>query len=116
MSTTITLPWPPSLNAYYRTVRGRILISSEGREYRTRVLGKCLVQRVQPVSGRLEVFIQAFPPDRRARDLDNLQKGLLDAITHAKVWTDDSDIDDLRIKREPVTAGGKVIVNIRSIA
>jgi Holliday junction resolvase RusA-like endonuclease len=34
----ITLPWPPSVNGYWRKWRGRMVISVEGRKYREAVI------------------------------------------------------------------------------
>lgn len=113
---SLILPWPPTVNTYYRHVGHRVLISARGRDYQIKVLGKVLVNRVQKHEGRLAVSIEAFPPTRRMCDLDNLFKSLLDSLTQARVWDDDSQIDDLSIKRCAVTKGGKVVVNIRSIA
>ncbi|MEY4713325.1 MAG: hypothetical protein RIS88_2775 [Pseudomonadota bacterium] len=44
-------------------------------------------------------------PDRRRRDLDNTLKATQDAMTHAGIWDDDSQIDDLRIVRKRDAAG-----------
>ena len=49
--------------------------------------------------GRLYVTITAYQPDNRRRDLDNLPKAILDALQHAGVYEDDSQIDELRIGR-----------------
>jgi crossover junction endodeoxyribonuclease RusA len=43
--------------------------------------------------------MDAFPPDRRRRDLDNIQKPVLDALQHAGVYEDDSQIDLLVTRR-----------------
>ena len=93
----ISLPWPPSVNRYWRSVMGRVLISAEGRSYRTLVASECLIQRVRGTAGPLAVSIVAHAPDGRRRDLDNLLKAPLDALTHAGAWGDDSQISDLRI-------------------
>jgi crossover junction endodeoxyribonuclease RusA len=45
------------------------------------------------------LVIQAWLPDRRRRDLDNLLKAVQDALAHAGVYDDDSQIVDLRIRR-----------------
>lgn len=108
------LPYPPSLNSYYRTFRGRVLISKKGREYRKSVL------RIIGLSGtglaeRLSVIVYAYMPDNRRRDLDNTQKAILDSLTHAGVWLDDSQIDELHIIRKPVEKGGRVVVIISII-
>lgn len=111
----IELPWPPSNNTYYRRVGAKTLISAAGREYARTVAGLCRASRVRRHDGRLRVVITACPPDRRRRDLDNLLKGLLDALTHGGAWEDDSQIDDLRIVRGPVNVGGAVRVSIEVI-
>lgn len=119
--TAITLPYPPSLNTYWRSVRGRVLISAKGRSYRTQVAQTVMVARQSgdvsawPILQRLAVRIDAAPPDRRKRDLDNITKALLDALTHAGVWLDDSQIDDLRIVRQPHMSGGQVTVTVTPI-
>ena len=95
---TLTLPWPPSVNKYWRTFQGRMIISAEGRSYRKAVADQVLIQRgAKHYTGKLRVQIEAFRPDNRRRDLDNLLKAVLDGCTHAGVWEDDSNIVDLRI-------------------
>ncbi|MCG7044530.1 RusA family crossover junction endodeoxyribonuclease, partial [Pseudomonas aeruginosa] len=64
----------------------------------------------------VRVVIHASPPDRRKRDLDNLLKGLLDSLTKAGAWDDDGLVDDLRIVRGEVKAGGEVLVTIEALA
>ncbi len=106
---TFDLPWPPSVNHYWRTWKNRHLISKEGRAYRTTVAG---LLSPCPLAGRLSVAVQAFPPDRRVRDLDNLLKSLLDALQHAGVYGDDSQIDRILIERGEVDKPGWVRVNV----
>jgi crossover junction endodeoxyribonuclease RusA len=106
-----TLPWPPTVNNYWRhKVIGRlatVYVSREGMQYR-KAVNLCLMQlgiKTYGLEGNLKVEIEVYPPDRRKRDLDNLLKSLLDALTHAQVWKDDSQISDLRIYRNPMIAG-----------
>ena len=108
----LTLPWPPSVNHYYRRVGARTLISREGRRYRSRICA-ILKDRITTVfEGRVRMDIDAHPPDRRRRDLDNITKALLDALEHAGVYEDDSQIDRLQIERCSVVPRGQVIVRI----
>lgn len=115
----IKLPFPPSTNQYYRSIRMgkgvRTLISEKGRQYRDAVVGECCIAHLTNtlLGGRLAVKITLCPPDRRKRDLDNFNKGLLDALTHAGLWGDDSQIDDLHNLRGPVVKGGHVLVEVR---
>jgi crossover junction endodeoxyribonuclease RusA len=109
----LELPFPPTVNQYYRNVNGRTLISKQGRDYRQEVMR--LIGKVEePIKERVSVRIFAYMPDNRRRDIDNLNKSLLDAITHSGVWLDDSQIDDLHITREPaIIKGGtiKIVIN-----
>jgi len=106
MKTTLmfTLPFPPSVNTYYRTYLGRMLISRKGREYRRAVLAEIIRQKVTQGLGdaRLALTIGCHRGDRRKYDLDNLLKGLLDAMQHAGLFDDDGQIDDLMIVRSDV--------------
>jgi len=106
------LPYPPSVNHYWRRVGRRTLISREGRQYRERVCALLAARGTKPLTGRLEVVVHVFAPDRRRRDLDNAMKGLLDSLEHAGVYRDDSQIDRLVIQRGEIVPGGKVIVEI----
>lgn len=62
--------------------------------------------RAQGFGGaRLTVALVAYPPDRRARDLDNILKAALDALQHAQAFDDDSQIDRLIVDRGEVRKG-----------
>ena len=111
----LVLPWPPTVNTYYRNVNGKTLISEKGRQYRAAVADQVLIQRgAKQFAGRLAVAIVAHVPDQRRRDLDNLLKSTLDAMTHAGVWLDDEQIDDVRITRGPI--GGMLRVTVQEVS
>ena len=114
----LTLPWPPSVNTIWRRVGSLTLLSEKGRQYRQSVADQVLIQRVAGKlndSDRLAVAIEAHAPDKRRRDLDNLPKAVLDALTHAKVWGDDSQIDKLLILRRANKKGGALVVTIQKL-
>lgn len=107
------LPYPPSVNHYYRRVGPRTLISREGRRFREHVTSVLAGLGLKPMDGPLEVHIDVFPPDRRRRDLDNVQKALLDAMEHGGVYHDDSQIKKFVAEMHGVVPGGKVVVAIQ---
>jgi crossover junction endodeoxyribonuclease RusA len=101
--TTLTLPFPPSVNTYWRMVRGRMLISKAGREYRQAVQDTALVSRWDGWGpAKVAVEIIAWLPDNRRRDADNLFKAPLDALAHAGLYDDDSQIIRLSIQKAGV--------------
>lgn len=115
---TLTLPYPPSTNTYYRSLRkgpmaGRVLISEKGRNYREAVKRSVGFTHAAQ-NGRLSVGITLFPPDRRRRDVDNCLKALLDSLTHAGVWDDDNQIKKLSIEMTD-RIEGKVEISIEVI-
>lgn len=114
--TEFELPWPPSVNHYYRRVGDRTLISRAGRRFREQVRRILSDRGIRPAQGRLAISIEVFPPDRRRRDLDNLLKSLIDSIQHGGAFPDDSRIVWLLAQRDRVVPGGKVVVAIRDLA
>ena len=66
----IVLPFPPSLNRYWRSVNGRVLISKDGREFREHVSMLALGGK-WPKFGqeRVSVHIEAWMPDKRCLKL-----------------------------------------------
>lgn len=111
----LELPFPPSVNTYWRNFNGRMLISKKGREYRQAVADQVLIQRgARHYQGKIKMTIEAWRPDERKRDLDNLLKAPLDALTHAGVYLDDHLIVHLSIFWAD-DKGGKLKVKIEEI-
>jgi crossover junction endodeoxyribonuclease RusA len=115
----LVLPYPPSVNRYWRNLPGsRVVISAEGRQYRAQVIADVAARRARdrnmPRTLHLPVAVsvRVHAPDRRVRDLDNLPKAVLDALTHARVWEDDSLVDELHLYRCAPMRGGSIAVSI----
>ncbi|HFP9448323.1 TPA: crossover junction endodeoxyribonuclease RusA [Raoultella ornithinolytica] len=109
----ISLPWPPSNNRYYRHNRGRTHISAEGQAYRDSV-GRIIKESMLDIglATPLKIRIECHMPDRRRRDLDNLQKAVFDALTKSGFWLDDQQVDDYRVKRMSIVKGGRLDLTI----
>ena len=108
----LELPYPPSVNHYWRHYRGRTLISRGGRAFRDAVRAALAKAGTKPLPGPLAVAVEIYPPDRRRRDIDNVQKALLDALEHGGAFHDDSQIVWLLTEKAQVVPGGKTIVRI----
>lgn len=112
----LVLPWPPSSNTYWRRNGPRYFITAAGIAYRQQVaiLGREWRDRFAKEQ-RVSVIVEAYPPDKRRRDVDNIFKCLLDSMQWAKIYVDDSQIDRLFVERKAVEPPGKVIVSIDEI-
>jgi Holliday junction resolvase RusA-like endonuclease len=111
----LELPFPPSVNHYYRRVGTRTLISREGRRYREKVCASLAFMGVKTLIGTIHMEIELYPPDRRRRDIDNVQKALLDALQHGGLYADDSQIVKLNIERRKCVPGGRTIVRLKEV-
>ena len=114
MNITLELPWPPSVNHYYRHVGPRVLISKDGRKYRETV-ARITRRAANPTfCAPVDVDIGLYPPDNRRRDADNSLKSLLDALTCAGVYEDDSLIQKLTVtKNKARPPDGLAIIRIK---
>jgi crossover junction endodeoxyribonuclease RusA len=109
----VELPYPPSVNHYWRRVGHRTIISREGRRFREAVVATLAGLPGRPLVGGLAVEVDIYPPDRRRRDLDNVLKALLDALEHGGAYADDGQIVRLEVTRREPVEGGKTVVRVK---
>jgi crossover junction endodeoxyribonuclease RusA len=105
----LTLPWPPSVNNYWKPSkqRGGMYITAHGLAFRKAVHDCVLDQlgKYPKIPHMVSICVEAFPPTRRHYDIDNGLKALLDSITKAGVWLDDNQVEELYIIRRDTIAG-----------
>ena len=118
----LSLPWPPSMNRYWMPIPGGrgMTLTRDARQYRKlaadavqKVLGSCQSDYI--FHGRVRLDVELRAPDRRNRDLDNHLKAIQDAMTHCSIWKDDSQIDELTVRRGQVFPGGKAEIIITEL-
>ena len=109
----LSLPWPISINAYWKS---RILtrcgappivstyVTAAGVKFQKQVLAAVIEQLGQhsPLHGRLKVSMRFYQPSARKCDISNYVKTTEDALTKARVWIDDEQIDEEHIYRMPI--------------
>lgn len=116
----LVLPFPPSVNTYWRApnkgpLAGRHLVSADGRKYQSAACAAIIEQLrrlPKPSTEQAAVEITLYPPDARRRDLDNYNKALFDALTHAGIWEDDSQVKRMLVEWGPVVPKGRVEITI----
>lgn len=90
----IELPFPPSVNAIYKPTNKKIYATKELKEYKKKV--KSIVQAHMRKNSLCKITVPVkmecvlYEPNKRIRDLNNLKKSLLDALTFSKLWEDDN--------------------------
>src|SRR6056300_1078289 len=105
---------PLSMNATYRTWKGRILISKKGREFKKEIEKEIECYTNKKIIGNIKMSIEYFFKDRRCRDIDNYQKVLIDCMKNV-LFEDDKMIDELYLKKHIGCGFNKIIININKI-
>lgn len=108
----LELPYPPSVNRYWRHNRGRTHLSKEGRDYQKAVEVCARAQTISEITENVELTINVNPPDRRRRDCDNILKGVLDGLQKGGVLRDDSQVKKLTVEMHEPVRGGRCHVSI----
>lgn len=107
-------PYPPTVNHCWGRAGKAVFLSAKYKAFLNDV---ALVVAGTRLRQGDEYFLElsVTPPDRRKRDLDNVFKPILDALTRCCVWQDDSAVCFLTARRnEPskTNAGVKVLVGV----
>ena len=111
------LPFPPSVNALYRAVGGRSILSAAYRAWKIEA-GKVLnSQRPRKFIGPVSVEVTLCPPNKRRRDIDNAGfKAVLDLlVSHQIIQGDDSTVVR-SIKASWVESGPACTVFVEEVA
>jgi crossover junction endodeoxyribonuclease RusA len=114
---TVRLPYPPSVNDYWKFNRsfGSVYIAKEGKVFRENVLIEWRRQTGDVTFGgghRLAMRVEVVFPDKRDRDLDNILKATLDALQYAGAYQNDKHIKLLIVENSRVESPGWIDVTI----
>ena len=128
----LTLPWPQSVNHYKKV--GGLIRTKTGKMFQKRVntnetnlfyyqVWMRVKPRIPPEGflfrndGTIRLYLEVdlHPPHTKRYDADNYLKVLLDSLTNAKVWADDSQVHRLLVEKKTMVEGGQVIVRISEL-
>lgn len=115
MIAEFTLPYPPSANHYLARTRRGVRTTEQTQRFKQECARRLRGTPHERFCGPVRVEVLANPPDHARRDLDNMLKVTLDAMTAAGVWKDDSQIDMLTIQRGPMVPGGVLFVRVTAL-
>ena len=110
----VTLPWPPSVNHYWAARGKGRYIAPHARAWHREAWSILRAHRCR-YTGPVALYMFAYPPDRRRRDLDNLLKAVQDALVAARVIEDDYQVAELHVVRRPPEPPGRVRVVVEPI-
>lgn len=109
----LILPLPPSVNRMYRAVRGRVLLSAQGRQYKEACALAAVAQiGTDPMEGPLKLRADFY---MNRGDLDNRAKALMDSL-QGSAYFNDSQIAEIHAVRHLTKAMHRVEVEITEIA
>jgi crossover junction endodeoxyribonuclease RusA len=114
----LTLPLPPSINSYHRSVVlrggvGKVLISATGRRWRKQAMTIAQMQAgaTRPIDGDVRVRVRVYFQDRR-RDLGNVEKPLSDLL-EGIAYANDRQISDMHYTRHIDRGNPRVEVEVQ---
>ena len=120
-----TMPYPPSLNVYWRNFRGRMVLSSEAKKYKSSVseLFKELYEgavdrpdgglQALPTKKMVGLKIDVYRP-RKSGDLDNTLKAILDSMS-GHLYEDDRQVIEIHAKRHDDKDNPRVEIAVRFV-
>ena len=117
METSMVIPaLPPTVNHYWGQNGTRKFLQPKGLHFRQLTELASKSQDVPKFEDRrLELQIYLYASSRRKFDLDNRCKALLDAMEHAEIFENDSQIDRLIVIRGEVKPHEMTVVFIKEI-
>ncbi len=110
------LPLSPTVNNYWKPTVRKVgskhiaYMYLSCKKYKDDVVA--IIGKHYPSRARLKVVVTIHFSDRRKTDLDNRLKALFDALAYVGVYEDDTQIDELIVKRGDIIKGGLIDIEI----
>ena len=109
---TLVLPFPPSVNRLWRASKeGKVYRSPKYMEWRKLAMWQLAGQvKGRKHTGAYKLTILAVRPDKRKRDLGNLEKAVSDILVSQNIVEDDSLCEWLEVKWVSTGPQCKIII------
>lgn len=111
-----TLPWPPSSNRLWRFVPGKPtpLKSAAYRKWLSEAARH--IGPVNTIQGPYRLLLEADAPDKRRRDLGNIEKPVSDLLQACFVVSDDCNAQEITLRWSgQQVEGGRIRVWIKPL-
>ena len=117
------MPWPPTVNHYHQPVsfgRGaRIIKGAKARQYaklcEAHLAEIGIANERIPEDKSISMKLVLHPPTLARYDVDGRPKGILDSLSNANFWADDSQVVRLVIEKGEKVKGGLVEVEVNIV-
>ena len=113
-----SLPYPPTVNHYHQPVRQgrgvRIIKGAKARAYQADAIAAIVAAGLDAecIDGPVRITITLNPPTLARYDVDGRPKGILDAITAAGFWLDDSQVQSMTVEKGVKAKGGNALIKV----
>lgn len=112
----IELPYPPSMNRLWRNFGGRMVLSTEGRKYKSVAALTAKLSGVRLIEGEVGITVILHPKKNKdgsecksRQDLDNVLKAAIDSL-NGVAYKDDKQITMIIAEvGDPIPHGGLTI-------
>lgn len=107
---------PPTANRIWRTMKGRVVLSSAASSYYALVAAQVFhhrLTRMVPDEWKYYDVEIVIAPIRRSGDVDNRIKPVLDALTRCRFWDDDKRVASVHCRFIEPTPSGATYITVR---
>lgn len=112
----LEIPYPPTLNHRLMPAGGRNILSPEYRKWFKHAEAEAMMQKPRLLRGRVGIYVDVSPPDKRIRDLDNIStKGIIDLLVKLGVIEGDDSRYVRLILARWVDTGTPCVVTIKKM-
>lgn len=112
-SISLTLPYPPSANRYWRNMRGRMVKSEEARAYQQQAGWIAKSSGFDCTDRDVAITLRIYRPRKRG-DLDNAIKVILDSL-NGIIYSDDDQVTVIHAERYDDKANPRVDLFVEEV-
>lgn len=106
---------PPSINACYRTGRGRMYKSKRLTQYESDIKDYLDDVKYEKLTGNIKLTVQFNCKSKRKRDLDNMLKPLIDSLETNNLFDNDNQIFEINCSKQIGCESDSTIIHLSEI-